>query len=117
MISPGILNLTLPQGSTWDLSLTYNDSSGSPVNLTDYTAKMQVRNSFRAPTAVLTLSNSNGIALGGSAGTINIGVVASVTETISAESYVYDLELTTQSGVVTRLVQGTLLVTPEVTKH
>lgn len=116
MISPGILNLTLPQGSTWDVSLTYNDSAGSPVNLSNYTASMQVRNSYKSPTTILSLTNSSGITLGGSAGTISIDIPASVSQTVAAEKYVYDLELTSSGGTVTRLVQGTFTVTPEVTK-
>jgi hypothetical protein len=113
-IAPGILNLTFPQGATWDLSLTYLDGDGDPIDLTAHTARMQVRNSFGAA-AVLSLASGTGITLGGTAGTIDIQVAASVTETIPPVQYVYDLEVEAAS-VVTRVVQGSLTVSPEVTR-
>jgi hypothetical protein len=116
MVSPGILNLTFPQGATWDLSLTYKASNGTPVNLTNYTARMQVRSSYASATAVLSLTDTAGITLGGAAGTVVVAVSASTAATIEANQYVYDLELVSGGGTVTRLVQGTFTVTPEVTR-
>ena len=114
-VSPGILNLTFPQGATWDLSLTWTDSDGDPINLTAYSARMQVRHSYDAGTPVLSLTNGTGITLGGTAGTIDVTVAASVTAGVAAAQYVYDLEVEA-SSVVTRVVQGSLTVTPEVTR-
>jgi hypothetical protein len=76
-IAPGILNLTFPQGATWDLSLTYVDGDGDPIDLTAHTARMQVRNSYTADPPVLSLASGTGITLGGTAGTIDIQVAAS----------------------------------------
>jgi len=42
----GIYNFTLDQGSTWTLQIIYNDPSGTPINLTNYTAEMQIRRKF-----------------------------------------------------------------------
>jgi hypothetical protein len=67
-IAPGILNLTFPQGATWDLSLTYVDGDGDPIDLTAHTARMQVRNSYTADPPVLSLASGTGITLGGTAG-------------------------------------------------
>jgi hypothetical protein len=114
-IAPGILSLTFPQGATWDLSLTYVDGDGDPIDLTAHTARMQVRNSYTADPPVLSLASGTGITLGGTAGTIDIQVAASVTDDIAALQYVYDLEVEAAS-IVTRVVQGSLTVTPEVTR-
>lgn len=116
MVSPGILNLTLPQGGTWEVSLTYKASNGTPVNLSGYTARMQVRSSYSSPTAVLSLTDTAGITLGGADGTVQIAVSATTSATIEAAQYVYDLEVVSGGGTVTRLVQGTFTVTPEVTR-
>ena len=115
-VAPGILNLRFPQGATWDLSLTYLDSNGDPIDLTGYAARMQMRQSYEAEPAVLSLlTGGAGITLGGTAGTIDITVSASVTNDIPALQYVYDLEVEA-SGVVTRVVQGLITVSPEVTR-
>lgn len=115
-VSPGVLNLTFPQGATWKLALTYTNGTDDPIDLTNYTARMQARSVFESPTTVLSLVNGTGIALGGTAGTINLLVPATTTATITAAQYVYDLEIESDSSEVTRVVQGTLIVTPEVTR-
>lgn len=96
--------------------MTYTNSTGDPIDLTDYTARMQARVSYEAGTAVLNLTNGTGIALGGTAGTIDLVVPATITAAIVADQYVYDLEIESDSSEVTRVVQGTLIVTPEVTR-
>lgn len=111
----GTLNLTLAQGSTWSVTLTYKDANGAAINLSGYTAAMQVRASHAASTTVLSLTSGSGITLGGAAGTITITASAATTAAIEAGTYVYDLELTTGS-TVTRLVEGSVTVTPEVTR-
>lgn len=115
-VAPGILNLTFPQGATWKLAMTYTDSAGDPINLSNYTARMQVRQSYTATQTVLSLTNGSGITLGGTAGTIDLLIPATTTASIGAAQYVYDLEIESASGEVTRVVQGTFSVTPEVTR-
>lgn len=116
-VAPGIVNLTFGQGTTWKLSMTYTDANDAPVDLTNYVARMQARVGYDAATTVLNInSNGSGITLGGTAGSISIVVPASTTTTIGAAQYVYDLELVSPSDEVTRLIEGTLTVTPEVTK-
>jgi hypothetical protein len=115
-IAPGILNLTFSQGATWKLSMTYTNSTGDPIDLTNYAARMQARPSYESDTTVLNLANGTGITLGGTAGTINLLVAATTTATIGAAQYVYDLEIASASNEVTRVIEGTLQVTPEVTR-
>jgi len=64
-IAPGLLNLTFSQGATWKLAMTYTNSTSDPIDLTDYTARMQARQSYDSGTPVLSLTNGSGIALGG----------------------------------------------------
>jgi hypothetical protein len=111
----GIYNFTLDQGSTWTLQIVYNDSNGNPVNLTGYTAEMQIRRKFDSDTAVLTISTSNGgITITGPTGTLDL-IATDEQADIDAGLYVYDLELSI-GGVRTRLIQGTVTVSGEVTR-
>lgn len=55
------------------------------------------------------------IVLGGSAGTVVISLSDEVTADLTPATYVYDLELTSSTGDVTRLIQGAFVVDPEVT--
>ena len=110
------INWTVGQGETWSLNLTWKDSSGTPVNLTGYSARMQARETYAATSTVLSLTSGSGITLGGTAGTIGISVGAATTAAIGAATYVWDLEVVSGGSAVTRLVQGNLVVTPEVTR-
>jgi hypothetical protein len=54
--------------------------------------------------------------MGGSAGTIDILISASVTSAFPTGVHVYDLEIVSPSNIVDRLIEGTFNVTPEVTR-
>lgn len=113
---PGKYNMVCPQGSTFNENLTYSINAIN-VDLTSYTARMQIRDSHTSTSAKLTLTTENsGIVLGGAAGTINIIISATSTASIPAKEYVYDLEVISSSGFVTRLIEGKFIVTPEVTR-
>lgn len=114
-MSAATTNLIIDQGATWNITFTYKNSAGTPINLTGYTAALQLRTSYDAASAALSLSSGSGIVLGGTAGTIAVTATATQTGALTAGEYVYDLELTS-SLVVTRLVQGRITVTPQVTR-
>lgn len=112
----GTYNIICDQGSTLDRTLTWKDSDGVLINLTGYTARMQVRATFESTTTVLSLTTENGgITLGGALGTIQIIASATATAAIDPRIYVYDLELVNGTTVY-RLVQGSFTVRPEVTR-
>jgi len=109
--------LRIEQGANFDVSITYYDTSGSPINLTSHTARAKFRPTYdNAPVLNLTTENG-GITLGGAAGTIALSSPAYTTAAISAPSKgVYDVEIANASGAVTRIMEGKYIVTPEATK-
>ena len=110
-------DLEIKQGATLSLTATWKDSSGTAVNLTGYTARLQVRATYDSSSTILSLTSSAGITLGGAAGTIAITATATVTAALTAPwSGVYDLELVSGGGEVTRLLEGTATVSPEVSR-
>lgn len=89
----------------------------TPINLTGYTARMQIREDITSGTVLISLTTENGgITLGGVFGTITLLIMASVTAAIAWTTAVYDLEIISPSGIVTRLVEGRITVSPEVTR-
>ena len=115
MQAPGVLDLNCYQGANFDYQLTWT-VAGSAVNVTGYSARMQVRQYAESTAVALSLVNGTGITLGGTAGTIALSAEATATSAIEAGQYVYDLELVSGAGYVTRLVQGTFTVSEEVTR-
>jgi predicted MFS family arabinose efflux permease len=115
-MAAGTLDFTIEQGATFNLLLTWkiNDTL---VNLTGYTARLQARVDVEDTELILSLTTANaGITLGGAAGTISLDQTATQTTLLPAGTYVYDLELIAANSTVTRLVQGELLISPEVTR-
>jgi hypothetical protein len=110
-------HIVMDQGATFNRLFTYNDSNDIPVNLTGYTARMQIREEVDSSTAALSLTTENGrIALGGTAGTVTLTVSATDTAAVTAGEYVYDIELVSGSGTVIRFLQGCFTVDAEVTR-
>lgn len=114
-MTPGKYNMICPQGATFSKQLTYSIDD-EPVDLTTYSARMQVREKHTSKTVVVNLNTEDGgISLGGEDGTIDIYISDEDTAEISAKDYVYDIELIA-SNEVYRLLEGKFIVTPEVTR-
>jgi len=114
-MAAGTLDFTIEQGATFNLLLTWK-IDGTAVNLTNYTARLQARVDVDSTTTVLSLTTGAGITLGGVLGTISLDQTAAQTTALPAGQYIYDLELIAGSGSVTRLVQGELNISAEVTR-
>jgi hypothetical protein len=115
-MAAGTLDFTIEQGATFNLLLTWK-IDGTPVNITNWTARLAARVDVEDSEVILSLTTSNGgITLGGAAGTISLNQTATQTALLPAGTYVYDLELISAVGAVTRLVQGELDISPEVTR-
>lgn len=117
-------NVTINTGSGSQFTVT-NPATGiyisggiatAPVNITDYTAALQLRSLPSDPTAVLSLTTGSGITITGASGTIEVHATAAQTRAIDEGPYYYDLEITSDTGVVTRVAQGQVVVSAEVTR-
>jgi hypothetical protein len=111
-------NTVIDQGATWYLTVTYQNPNGTPINITNYTAALQLRSLPSDATAVLSLTTGAGITITGATGTVAITASATQTRAIDEGNYYYDLEISspTSPSVVTRLVQGQVVVSAEVTR-
>jgi len=113
----GTYDMVVDQGATLSRTVTWKDSTKTPIDLTGYSARMQARASATSATTVIELTTVNGrIALGGAAGTVTLTVSATDTAALPAGRYVYDLELVSAAGVVNRLIMGNFVVRAEVTR-
>lgn len=119
MTKPAKLKLTIYQGATFRKRLTWTGPAPTrtPIDLTGCTARMQVRPDIESATVLVELNTTNGgITLGGVAGTIELFISDEASAAFTWLSGVWDLEIEFASGEVRRLVQGTVSVSPEVTR-
>lgn len=113
---PAKYNIRFFQGDTWTISPIWR-INGVLVDVTGYTADMQVRTDVDSATVVVELSTANGrIVTGGTNGTFTLTLTAAQTAALTAGSYVYDLEVTSTTGVVSKILRGSFTVDPEVTR-
>lgn len=109
-------NISAEQGSDYSATVAYTDDAGDPVNLTGYSARMQVRKFAGSATPFLTLTNTSGLAITALTGVIVVSISAAALALVPAGTYTYDLEIVDGSQKVTKLLQGNFDVDAEVTR-
>ena len=103
------------QGATFEFSFNWEDSEGTAVDLSFYTAKMQVRKNYGGP-LIIELSTENGRIIIDSNSQVTLFIPAEITQLLPAGKYVYDLKITdTDLDKIYRLLEGEFFVSPEVT--
>ena len=130
-------NFTIKQGETFQTEITYKDSAGAAVDITNYEACMQIKSDY-GESAILQLTHSTGdvapsdytitasafICISGSypfttdtsAGKFGLYIGYDVTDDLTPGDYVYDLEITnTTTFERIRLLQGKVKIDNEVT--
>ena len=125
-MSAGRYDIVLEQGATFDLPLRYEDSIGG-VDLSGYSARMQVREAPASPLLVefnSELTANGAIFLSGAAedredganGNLRVFMSASNSAALPRFAGRYDLEIEDISGYVIRLLEGQFRVEPEITR-
>jgi hypothetical protein len=107
----GNYNIVADQGATFNLNFTVA-TDGTPWNLTGYTFAMQVRRSTNSSTALLNITS----ATMNSSGNVAVTVSATTMNTVPPGRWVYDIELTSSGGQVTRILEGRFIVKAQVTQ-
>lgn len=117
----GFWSFVVEAGATWERELTWRDEAGTLVPLVGLEARMQIRAHYASAAPALEISTAGGGIVLESPGVIMLTMTAAQTTALgqALTKGVYDLELTSGSGpteVVTRLLQGAVSVSPEVTR-
>ena len=104
----------LEQGTSFTTQITLDDVDGYPFNLTGFTAASQARKSYYSTNTTINfdanISDANN-------GIIVLSADASTTANVPAGKLVYDVTITqTDTGLVTRIIEGQIFVSPCVTR-
>jgi hypothetical protein len=130
-------DLIVYQGQTFSFVYTKKNAAGSAVDLTGYTARMKVKDTYNGveQARLTTGADADGgsITLGGALGTVTLAMTADQSAALASEIsvasvmltsldlnkpekvYLYDLELVSGAGVVTRELEGRFVVRREIT--
>ena len=107
------LNLVIDQGATYtNNSIIAYDSTNTAIDFSGntYTIASKMRKSYSSSNAYTFTASSNS-----ATGNITLSMTANATANISAGRYVYDVEITSNTGAVTRVKEGIVTVTPNAT--
>jgi hypothetical protein len=104
----GTANLDVDQGADFETTFIYQDSSGTPIDVTGYTALMQLRTS-PGSLVLVSLTDASGITVGTTDGSFAVAMTAAQTALLDQDCH-YDLLVTSTGGAKIRLVEGTVKV-------
>jgi len=104
-------NIVIDQGTTYTTDLNLTDENGDPLVLSGYSANSQIRKHYTSTNSV-----AFSVAVNATAGVITLSLSANQTANMTSGRYVYDVELTDASNSVSRIVEGIVTVTPQVTR-
>ena len=113
-IKPTRQDLEIIQGATMRLALVWEQPAGTPVNLTGWSARLQIRINRNSP-VLFEMSTANGrITLGTNDGHIDLNASASETDVLDFSSAMYDLDMISPGNEVTTLLSGKIFLNPGV---
>lgn len=104
--------INIEQYATFSTTVNVEDSQGTAVNLSGYTAASQIRKSYYSTSANNLTATVTGIANG----EITLAMTAANTANLTPGRYLYDLVITAPTGVKTRVVEGIVNVLAGVTQ-
>ena len=131
-MAAGRYSFVIEQGATTNFEIQYKDSNSSPIDLTGYSGRLQIKSTYAQNSGelYLTLSsslNSDGTGLNfsgsngstpPSSGSIGIYIAACTSSALTFNEALYDLELYSGSGdcpYTVRLLEGRVQLSKQVT--
>lgn len=115
-MSAGIKDIEIEVGATFKMDVLWKDPQGAPRDNTGYSAHMQIRKKYGDPVVILEFSTADAsIVLDGANGYIHVIGLADLTEDVTQRYGVYDLKLFSPTGIVYRILKGSVDFDPEAT--
>jgi hypothetical protein len=105
-------DIFIDQGSSYSSTVVVQGANGLPLNLTGYTARGQIRKSYKSLNAINFVTNINAP----NTGTVNISLTSTQTRAMAAGRYVYDIEVYNSSNNVIRVSEGQVEISPATTQ-
>ena len=109
----GRYNMVCDQGATFQLIFNIS-TDGVAWTLSNYTARMSVKEFPSATTALISLTTANN-RISFSGGQVTLLISAGDTADLPFGRFDYDLEFEDNAGTVTRILEGKFVVRQEVT--
>ena len=107
-----VSNLFVDAGANYSNIITVAASNGQALDLTGYTVASQMRKSYQSSTAY----NFTASIYNAATGKVRLQLSDTQSSAIPVGRWLYDVEITSPSGTKTRVVEGIVTVSPQITQ-
>ena len=100
----------MDQGADFSTTFSIETANGGVLDLSTYTGASQMRKNYTSSNDTpftITLSNT---------GIIDISLTSNVTSSLIPGRYLYDIEIISSTNVVSRVIEGIVDVSPDITR-
>jgi len=104
-------NIAIDQGATYDKQFLFvNDGSNTVIDMSTYTANAALKQTYSSNAAYVFSTNmaANGV--------VTISMSANTSSQVPAGRYVWDLVVSSNTGVVSRLLEGIATIVSRVSR-
>lgn len=108
-------NITIPQGTDCSIKWDLRDPDDKPFDTTGWSARSQARRRHTSTTILHEWTSGDG-SIEFKDGALFLHVPNQVSADWEWKSAVYDIEIVSPGGTVIRVTEGTMAVSPEVTR-
>jgi hypothetical protein len=112
-MSSAYSDLSIDQGADFETNLDLIADDGTAINIAGYSFSSQIKKSYYSANAtaniVITVTDASN-------GNTMLSIDAANTANISPGRYVYDVKMKDDTNITTRVVEGIVTITPQVTK-
>ena len=104
-------NIVIDQGTDYIVTINVKDGNTTPIGLEGYTGQAQLRKYYTS-----SKKYNFTVAVSANTGEVTLSMAANTTSSIPAGRYLYDCSLTSNTNVVSRIVEGIVTINPRVTR-
>ena len=111
-MASAVSNLLIYQGSDFNIDFTVENDNGTAFNLSGYSVACKIKKHYTSSTSTTVTA---AILSPATAGQIQLSLGNAVTATMKSGRYVYDVVITSSTGIKSRVLEGTVSVLEGVT--
>jgi len=107
------LELSCDQGSDFSVNLDLTNDDGSVINIAGYSFTSSIRKSYYSAnvTANLTVAIANA-----ASGNVSLSMNSATTANVKAGRYLYDVRMVRTDSKISRVIEGIITVSPQITR-
>lgn len=110
------VDFEIDQYASFQTTVTWKDDDGTPINMTGYSVKMDIKTGYDGDLIVGLTSADDSIDLNEAAGQMTVTLTPVQTGAFSFVRAFYDIVVTSPTGFATRILEGTFLLNKGITE-